>query len=92
MLIGIFMRCPLAVRVSGTVVSFLMLRTGCTALGERAYHRSIHLMSPAIDVFQPLSTVLGFSTSKKCNRDIARRTLDNMFANGSVSLRLPTYG
>ncbi len=91
-LLGSFIRCPLAVRVEGRVVSFLTLRTSCTAFGERADHRGITLMSPVLDVFHPLWTVLGCSTSKECNRYIARCTLDNTFANVSVSLRLPTYG
>ncbi len=92
MLLGSLVRCLLAVRIEGRVFSFLTLRTGCTAFGERADHRGIPLVSPALDVFYPLWTVFRCSASKECNRDIERRTIDNTSANGSVLLRLPTYG
>ncbi len=92
MLLGSLVCNPLNVRVEGRVVSFLTLKTGCTAFGELADHRSIPLLSPALDVFHQLWTVLGCSSSKESNRDIARRTVDKTLANGSVSLRLPTYG
>ena len=91
MLLGSLVRCPLAVRIEGRVVSFLTLRTGCTAFGKRADHRVIPLVSPALDVFRPLWTVLGCSASKECNQDIARRSLDNslpMLASCSDCLRM----
>ncbi len=91
MLLGTLMRCPLAARIKGRVFSVLTLRTGCKALWEWADHCGISLMSPSFHMFHPLWTIFHCSSSKECNRDIASRTLDNTFANGSVSLRLSTY-
>ncbi len=91
-LLSIFVRCPLAVRIEGRVGSVLTLRTGCTALRERADQRGISFTSPTLGVFDPLWTFVHCSSSKECNGDMARRILDNTFANSSVSLRLLTYG
>ncbi len=92
MLLSGFVRCPLVVRVESRVVSVLTLRADSTALRERADHRSISLMSPTLGVLDPLWTFVNCSASKKCNGDIGRRKFHNTFANGSVLLRLPTYG
>ncbi len=91
-LLGSLVRCPLAVRIGRRVFSVLKLRTGCTALEDRADHCGISFISPTLNVYHNLWTVSHCDARKECNRDITRRSLHNTFANGSVSLRLPIYG
>ncbi len=82
------MRCPLAVRIQQRGIPVLSLEAGNTELRKSEGHCSISLMCLTLSMLSPLWTVFHCSASKECDRDIARRTLDNMFANGSVS---PVY-